>query len=122
MVLLQYFKKDYFMKQTLLLTLFSFAIAILMTACSSKIPFVDADTTDNSEECIDIDRKLIKIDKFIVVVNNTSAFHLEEAAEAMPTAGITVSNNKEKMLRDANRKKAELSEEHKRLGCETPEK
>jgi len=122
MVLLQYLKKDYFMKQTLLLTLSSFVIATLMTACSSKIPFVDTDTTDNSEECIDIDKKLIKVDNFIVVVNNTSAFHLEEAATAIPAPGITVSNNKEKMLRDANRKKAELSKEHQKLGCETTKK
>lgn len=109
------------MKQTLLLALSSFAIATLMTACTSQMPFVDTnadtDTGKQEKECISIDKKLIKVDKFIAVVKDTSAFHLEEVAAAIPTPGITVSNNKKQMLRDANRKKVELMKEHQRLGC-----
>ena len=96
------------MKQTLLLTLSFLSIAALMTACSNQMASVGLSTADKTEECIIIDKKLIKVDKFIEVVNNTSAFHLEEAARAIETPGITVSNNKKQMLRDANKKKAEL--------------
>jgi hypothetical protein len=93
-----------------------------MTACSSQMASSGLSTDKKTKECIDIDKKLIKVDKFINVVNNTSAFHLEEAAKAMETPGITVSTNKKQMLRDANKKKAELSQEHQRLGCETLQK
>jgi len=110
------------MKQTLLLTLSFLSIAALMTACSNQMASVGLSTADKTEECIIIDKKLIKVDKFIEVVNNTSAFHLEEAARAIETPGITVSNNKKQMLRDANKKKAELESEHQKLGCETPKK
>ena len=110
------------MKQTLLLTLSSLSIAALMTACSSQMASVGLSTADKTEECINLDKKLIKVDNFITVVNDTSAFHLEEAARAIETPGITVSNNKKQMLRDANKKKAELESEHQKLGCETPKK
>lgn len=110
------------MKQILLLTLFSLSMAAFMTACTNQMASVGLSTADKTEECITIDRKLIKVDKFIEVVNNTSAFHLEEAAAALETPRITVSNNKKQMLRDANRKKAELESEHQKLGCKTSKK
>ncbi len=110
------------MKKTLLLTMSSLSMAALMTACSGQMASVGLSTADKTEECISIDKKLIKVDKFIEVVNNTSAFHLEEAAKAIETPGITVSTNKKQMLRDANKKKAELESEHQKLGCETPKK
>ncbi|MEA3434641.1 MAG: hypothetical protein U9R13_08660 [Campylobacterota bacterium] len=110
------------MKQTLLLTLSSLSMVAFMTACTNQMASVGLSTADKTEECINIDKKLIKVDKFIEVVNNTSAFHLEEAARAIETPGITVSNNKKTMLRDANKKKAELESEHQKLGCETPKK
>ena len=93
-----------------------------MTGCSSQMASVGLSADDKAEECITIDKKLIKVDNFIVVVNKTSAFHLEEAAKAIETPGITVSNNKQKMLRDANKKKAELESEHQKLGCATSKK
>jgi len=108
------------MKHTFLLTLFSLAFVALMTGCGSKTPSVDADTKDNTEECMAIDKKLLKIDKFIDLVNRTSAFYIEEAATAILTPGITDSNNKPRMLRDANRKKEALLDEHQRFGCKTP--
>ena len=110
------------MKQILLLALSSLSIAVFTTACTNQMASVGLSAADKTEECMIINKKMIKIDNFITVVNNTSAFHLEEAAKAIETPGITVSNNKEKMLRDANKKKAELESEHQRLGCETPKK
>ena len=110
------------MKQTLLLTISSLSMLALMTACSSQMASVGLSPDDKIEECITIDKKLIKVDNFIIVVNKTSAFHLEEAAKAIETPGITVSNNKKQMLRDANKKKAKLESEHQKLGCETLKK
>jgi len=109
-------------KNRLIFGLSSVVIVALMTACNNRAPSVKMETMGNERDCTDINRKLLKIDTFITVVKDTSAFHMEEAAAAMPTAGITTSNKKEKMLKDANRKKAELLEEHQKLGCETPEK
>ncbi len=105
------------MKNTLLLTLSSLSMVALMTGCSSQMASVDPSTNEKTVECIDLDKKLIKVDKFIAVVNNTSAFHLEEAGKAMETPGITVSNNKKRMLSDANKKKIKLESEHQKLGC-----
>lgn len=111
------------MKQRLLLTLSSFATAALMTACTGQIPYLDTntetDTIKQEKECIAIDKKLIKTDKFIAQVQEMSDFHLEEAAIALPSPQFTESNNKKRMLRDANKKRAALLEEHKRRGCET---
>ena len=110
------------MKKTLLLTISSLSMAAFMTACTNQMASVGLSTADKTEECMIINKKLIKVDKFIEVVNNTSSFHLEEAASAIETPGITVSNNKKQMLRDANKKKTELESEHQKLGCETPKK
>ena len=110
------------MKQTLLLTISSLSLVAFMAGCSSQMASVGLSADDKTEECITIDKKLIKVDDFIIVVNKTSAFHLEEAARAIETPGITVSNNKKQMLRDANRKKAELESKHQKLGCETSKK
>jgi len=109
------------MKQ-ILLTFSFLSLAIFMTACSGQKASVGLSSEDKTEECITIDKKLIKVDKFIEVVNNTSAFHLEEVAVALETPGISVSNNKNQMLRDANKKKAELESEHQKLGCESTQK
>jgi len=104
------------MKKILLYTLASFSVATFMTACGQNIPYVN---TDTEEECQIINKKLLKVDTFTKVVNETSAFHLAEAAAAVTTPGITASNNKKKMLRDANKRKAELQAEQQKLGCKT---
>ena len=110
------------MKQTLLLTISSLSIAVFTTACTNQMASVGLSAADKTEECMIINKKMIKIDNFITVVNDTSAFHLEEAARAIEAPGITVSTNKKQMLRDANKKKTELESEHQKLGCETPKK
>ena len=106
------------MKKILLYTLASFSVATFMTACGQNIPYINSDT---EEECQIINKKLLKVDKFTKMVNKTSAFHLEEAAAAVTAPGVTVSNNKKKMLRDAAKRKIELQAEQKNLGCETVE-
>ena len=107
------------MKKTLLLTLSTLTVATLMTACGQSIPYINTDTVD---ECTTVDKKLAKVDSFIKVVNETSAFHLEEAASAVPVPGITASNNKPRMLKDANKKKSQLLAERQSLGCEAAAK
>jgi len=115
------------MKQTLLITLFSLAITSFVIASTDTI----ADTiTDkmavvgspglSSDPCAAIDKKVLKLDRFTEVVQNTSAFHLEEKANAISTPGITVSTNRKKMLKDAQKKYAEYEAERKKYGCKTP--
>jgi hypothetical protein len=113
------------MKQTLLFTLFSLTMATLMTACSGQMADNMASvgkSTLSSDPCAVIDKKMMRLDRFTEVVKNTSAFHLEEKATAIPTPGISVSNNRRQMLRDADKKYAEYSAERQKLGCEVPEK
>ena len=111
------------MKQTLLFTLSSFIIATLMTACTGQMAdkmAVVGKPTLSSDPCAAIDKKVMRLDRFTEVVKNTSAFHLEEKATALPVPGITVSNNKKQMLRDADKKYAEYAAERQKYGCETP--
>ena len=103
------------MNKTLLITLSSLTIATFMTACGQSVPFVN---TNTEEECITINKNLLKVEKFTQTVENTSAFHLEEAAVALQVPKISVSNNKRQMLRDAAKRKAQLEVEHQKLGCE----
>jgi hypothetical protein len=51
------------------------------------------------------------------MVDNTDAFHLEEAAEAIENPDISTSTNKKQMLKDANALRASLDNEYKKLGC-----
>ena len=109
------------MKQTLLFTLFSLAIATLLTACSGKVAdkmAVVGPPSYSSAPCAVIDKKMMRLDRFTEVVHNTSAFHLEEKATAISVPGITVSNNKKQMLRDAKKKQAEYAAERQKYGCE----
>jgi hypothetical protein len=103
------------MKKTLLLTLLTLGVSTLITGCGQSVPYINQDT---EEECVTINKNLLKVNSFIDTVEKTSAFHLEEAAIAMETPKITVSNNKPKMLKDAAKQKASLEAEHQKLGCE----
>ena len=110
------------MKQTLLITLFSFAFSSFMIASTDKFTdkmAVIGSPGLSSDPCAAIDKKLIRLDEFTTMVNNTSSFHLEEKASALPVPGITVSNNKKKMLRDAKKKRAKLLAERQKYGCES---
>ncbi|MCO4845884.1 MAG: hypothetical protein KC427_07700 [Sulfurovum sp.] len=111
------------MKQTLLITISSLVMATFMTACTSQVADSMASVGNSnltSNPCPAIDKKIMRLDRFTEVVKNTSAFHLEEKATAIPTPGITVSNNRKQMLRDADKKYAEYTVERQKYGCETP--
>ena len=69
--------------------------------------------------CNTLDEELIELSEFTSMVKNTSAFHLEEKASALPSPGFTVSNNKKKMLRDIEKRYSELLTERQKHGCET---
>ena len=103
------------MKHILLLTFSALFVSTLMTACGQSVPSVN---TNTEEECLIINRNLLKIDKFTETVEKTSAFHLEEVAIALQVPKISLSNNKRHMLRDAAKRKAELEAEHQKLGCD----
>jgi hypothetical protein len=102
------------MKQTLL-TLSFVAIGIFVTACSTNQITDEMAVVGNpslsSDPCAAIDEKVLKLDRFTEVVKHTSAFHLEEKANAIPTPGITVSTNRRQMLKDAEKKYAEYAAE-----------
>ncbi|WP_373033412.1 hypothetical protein, partial [Sulfurovum sp.] len=71
------------MKQTLLITLFSFVLSSFMVASTDSITdkmAVIGSPGLSSDPCAAIDKKLIKLDEFTTMLNNTSAFHLEEKA------------------------------------------
>jgi hypothetical protein len=76
-------------------------------------------TTFSSEKCYALDEELIELSQFTSMVKNTSAFHLEEKARALPSPGFTVSNNKKKMLKDIEKRYSELLKERKKYGCES---
>jgi len=95
--------------------LVSISALLLLAGCGQSIPGVGTQTQFN--ECADINKKLGQVDTFIENVNNMSAFHLEEAAVALPNPKISTSNNKKDMLKDANRKRASLLADSQKYGC-----
>ena len=108
------------MKNKLLLTLVSLTTLSLMTGCNMKMPYTDTEESavvGTSQECLNLEKKIMKIDRFTKVVENKSAFHLEEAAIAYEIPQVSVSNNKPEMLRDAAKKKAALVTEQEKLNC-----
>ena len=106
------------MKHTLLYTHSFFTMVILMIASTSQMAVADYNIF-SSDTCTDIDKKIMKLDRFTTMVNNTSAFHLEEKAAAMPVSGITVSTNKKKMLRDVKKKYVEYIAARQKHHCTT---
>lgn len=111
------------MKKILLYSLSSLTIVTFMTACSGQMTdkmAVVGTPSLSSDPCAAIDAKVLRLDRFTQVVQNTSAFHLEEKATALTVPGITVSNNRKQMLKDAEKKYAEYAAEHQKYGCESP--
>lgn len=103
------------MKRIITMGLTSVTLLALMTGCGQSVPELSSKTS--FDECGDIDKKLIAVDQFLINVDKTSAFHLEEAAHALENPRVSTSNNKKDMLKDGNRKKAKLLEEQRKLGC-----
>ena len=94
------------------------AALLIFAGCSSSTGLiVDPDSYKGKQRCAKLDRDLIKVDKYIEVVENTDAFHLEEEAVAIEEPNITTSTNKRQMLKDANRLRESLEAERKKAGC-----
>ncbi|PHS41680.1 MAG: hypothetical protein COB07_01135 [Sulfurovum sp.] len=106
------------MKQTLLFGFSSFVFVVLLTGCTGQMAAPGLSAADKEEACINVDRKLIKVDKFLTILERNSAFHIAEADLAMEAPGITESNNKTRMLKDGNKRRAELEAKRQKLGCE----
>lgn len=110
------------MKHRFIYTLSSLVVATLLTACSGQMADKMAEVGTpslSSNPCASIDAKVLRLDRFTQVVQTTSAFHLEEKAAALTVPGITVSTNRAKMLKDAEKKYAEYAAEHQKYGCES---
>jgi hypothetical protein len=92
------------------------SVLVIMTGCGQNVPIIEKNM-NNEDKCANIDNKLIQVDQYIIDVEKTSAFHLEEAAIALRYPQISNSNNKKDMLKDANNKKAELTADYEKYGC-----
>ena len=107
------------MKKVMMSGLLSVSVMILISGCGQSVAEVSSSTQFN--ECADINKKLMQVDEYIIKVERTSAFHLEEAALALENPKISTSNRKKNMLRDADRKKKKLLADSQKYGC-TPYK
>ncbi len=103
-----------------MITVGALAMAGLLSGCTTPdVPLVN---TDNTDECIRIDRGLVKVDQFITTISGMSASQAEEYIVAMPAYEITNSSIKRRMLKDANKRKNTLTEQYQQLGCASPTK
>ena len=105
-----------YMKKVITMGLASVALFVLMTGCGQSVPGISSKSS--FDECGDINKKLIEVDQYLINVEKTSAFHLEEAAVALENPRISTSNNKKDMLKDAKRKKSALLADSQKLGCQ----
>ncbi len=104
------------MKRIITMGLASVTLFVLMTGCGQSVPGVSSKSS--FDECGDINKKLIEVDQYLMNVEKTSAFHLEEAAVALENPKISTSNNKKDMLKDAKRKKSALLADSQKHGCQ----
>ena len=91
------------------------SMVAIITGCGQTVPGVQSKSS--FDECADINKKLLQTDEYILNVDRTSAFHLEEVAVALENPRVSTSNNKKDMLKDANRRKAKLMADSKKYGC-----
>jgi len=103
------------MNKKVMITVSTLAIAGLLGGCNTPdVPLVN---TDNTSECIQIDKKLIKVDQFITTISGMSASQAEEYIIAIPAYEITNSSVKRRMLKDADKRKKKLIAERQQIGC-----
>ena len=105
------------MKKTLLFSTLTLASLMALTACSDKTEVIVANPYKMQKNCQNIEQSLVKLQEYILRVENTSAFHLEEAAQAYEIPDVSRSTNKKFMLRDARKYRAELIEKHEKMKC-----
>ncbi len=105
------------MKKTLLFSTLALSSIIVLTGCSGKTEVIAANPYKMQKNCENLENSLIKLEEYILRVENASAFHLEEAAQAYEVPGVTRSTNKKVMLRDARNYRDELIGEYEKKQC-----
>ena len=105
------------MNKTLLFSTLALSSLIALTGCSGKTEVIAANPYKMQKNCENIDQSLIKLEEYILRVENTSAFHLEEAAQAYEIPDVTRSTNKKVMLRDARNYRDELIGKYEKMQC-----
>lgn len=105
------------MNKTLLFSTLALSSLIALTGCSGKTEVIAANPYKMQKDCESINKSLVKLEEYILRIENTSAFHLEEAAEAYEVPGVTISNNKKHMLKDARNYRDELIGKYEKMQC-----
>ena len=105
------------MKTTLLFSALAIPLLLALTGCSGKTEVIAANPYKMQKNCESMDKSLAKLEEYILRIENTSAFHLEEAAEAYEIPGVTVSNNKKQMLKDTRNYRDELTGKYENMKC-----
>jgi len=105
------------MKKIIFSTTITLSSLLLLSACSGNTEHILANPYKMQKSCENIDRSLTKIDEYIILVEKSSPFHLEEASLAYSIPGVTRSNNKKQMLKDAHRYKKQLHDKHVDMKC-----
>ena len=92
--------------------------ALFLGGCGASTGLItDANAYKAKQRCDKLDKDLIKVDRYIEVVSNTDAFHMEEMAVAIQEPDITTSTNKKQMLKDANTLRDSLIADRKKFAC-----
>ena len=86
------------------------------SGCAQPAP---AKQTLTAQECETLQKKMIQTDTFIKEVSAMDAAHVDEALAAIPRTEITTSTNKPRVLKDANKRKAELQAAFANAGCKS---
>ena len=110
------------MKKTLLFSSLTLASLMVLTGCSGKTEVIAANPYKMQKNCENIEHSLVKLEEYILRIENTSAFHLEEAAQAYEVPDITRSTNKKFMLRDARNYRDELIGKYEKMQCQQKKK
>jgi len=110
------------MRKIIFSTTLTLSSILFLGACSGTTEHILANPYKMQKSCESLNRSLMKIDEYIAVVENSSAFHLEEAAVAYEIPGVTISNNKRHMLRDAKLYREQLNAKYINMKCPKREK
>ncbi|MEA3455871.1 MAG: hypothetical protein U9R26_05140 [Campylobacterota bacterium] len=105
------------MKKIVLFSALALPSLIALTGCSGKTEVVSANPYKMQKSCENMEQSLVKLEEYILRVENTSAFHLEEAAQAYEVPDVTTSTNKKQMLKDARNYRDELIGKYENKQC-----
>ncbi len=110
------------MKKMVLYSTLVLSTVILLTGCSSNTENIVANPYKMQKSCENMDRSLVKLEEYILLIKNSSAFHLEEAAVAYEMPAVTVSNNKKQMLKDIRNYRNKLIKSYEKKQCQERKK